>query len=120
MYSRVQGTSTSPTRDPARGELLRSAATKTEVERQRRVITFSEALATGGVALDVRAATAQDAVEKVATLLRNDPRVLDWEVVYSSLANAVTCLVEDGADFGVCIPHARTNAVTAMVMSAGR
>jgi mannitol/fructose-specific phosphotransferase system IIA component (Ntr-type) len=90
------------------------------VERQRRVITFAETLATGGVALDVRAATAENALEKVAALLRGDPRVLDWDDVYSSLGKAVTCLVEDGAEFGVCIPHARTNAVTAMVMSAGR
>ena len=83
-------------------------------------MTFAETLATGGVALDLRAATAEDALQKVAGLLRGDPRVLDWEDVYLSLRKAVTCLVEEGADFGVCIPHARTDAVTAMVMSAGR
>jgi mannitol/fructose-specific phosphotransferase system IIA component (Ntr-type) len=84
------------------------------------MITLTEALAREGVALDVRATSPQEALRDVAALLRNDPRVVNWDEVYSALCKTVRCVADTDAGFGICIPHARTDAATAMVMSAGR
>ena len=56
----------------------------------------------------------------VTTLLRNDSRVLDWEAFTTALRSHPPCNVSDDSGFGICIPHARTTALTAMVMSAAR
>ena len=67
------------------------------------------------------AATSRDAaIREIAGLLENDVAVLDWEKMCGSIAAAAPCIMEEGAQFCLCIPHARTAAVTEMVMSVGR
>jgi PTS system nitrogen regulatory IIA component len=61
-----------------------------------------------------------EALLKVAGLLKDDPRVVDWEAFYAQLCKSSPCRCEDEANFAICLPHARTDAVTEMVMSVGR
>jgi mannitol/fructose-specific phosphotransferase system IIA component (Ntr-type) len=63
--------------------------------------------------------TREEAIRRVAETLRSDPRVADWPQFFRTLkerdANAKINL-----QYGVTVPHARTSAVTAMVMAFGR
>jgi PTS system nitrogen regulatory IIA component len=90
------------------------------VERERGVTTIADILAPNRVGLDLAAQNHGDAIEKVIALLRGESRVLDWEELHDQLIKSIPCLAEEETEFGICIPHARTDAVTGMVMSAGR
>jgi mannitol/fructose-specific phosphotransferase system IIA component (Ntr-type) len=90
------------------------------MERQRGVITVAETLAGNRVGLELTARDAKEAMVSVLELLRGDPRVLDWERLHNVASQSATCLGESNDAFGICIPHARTDAVSSMVMSAGR
>ena len=90
------------------------------MERNRYMTTLSNVLAPEHVRLNLAAATSEAAIKEVAGLLRDDPDVLDWEKFYSELRVAAPCAAERGCDFGICIPHTRTSAVRAMVISVGR
>ena len=83
------------------------------------MITIDDILRPHHVALDVTASRLEEAILNVASLLRDDERVLDWPGFYDSLKTSSPCLETDsGAD--ICIPHARTDHVSSMVMSVGR
>jgi mannitol/fructose-specific phosphotransferase system IIA component (Ntr-type) len=83
------------------------------------VITIDDILHPEHIDLDLKAANQGEAIERVASLLKNDPRVKDWQAFYDGLLTKQPCLAaEGGAE--ICIPHTRTDSVSQMVMSAGR
>lgn len=84
------------------------------------MITIGDTLLSECVKLDFTAATPEEAIGKVAALLRQDQRVLNWKEFEKELRAHPPCRVAEVADFGICVPHARTDAVNGMVMSAGR
>jgi len=90
------------------------------VEWQRRVTTITDILAPNRVALDLDVASPSEGIEQVVALLRGDPRVLDWEALREMLVKSGPCLAEEETEFGICLPHARTEAVTGLIMSAAR
>lgn len=83
------------------------------------VITISDILNPKHVELDLKATQPEEAILEVASLLRNDDRVLDYTGLYEGLKTSSPRL-EGDQDFDICIPHARTNCVQSMVMSVGR
>jgi PTS system nitrogen regulatory IIA component len=83
------------------------------------MITIADILQPKHVELDLRASDETDAVRQVAALLKNDERMLDWPGFYDGLKSRTPC-VAVSPDFEICIPHVRTNCVSAMVMSVGR
>jgi PTS system nitrogen regulatory IIA component len=84
------------------------------------MLTISDALRADHIVLGLKCATPDDAVAAVAGLLRTDPRVTDWDEFLSALHDHPPCRVADETGFGICIPHARTGALSEMVMSAAR
>ncbi len=84
------------------------------------MISLADTLAPEHVALALPATTPEAAVAQLAGLLRHDERVLDWPAFYAELREHLPCRVLEQEDFGICVPHARTSAVSEMVMSAGR
>ncbi len=84
------------------------------------MITIADTLETEHVLLDLTASTMEDAVRQLVNALRDDERVLDWKEFAAALTGSPHCRVGEGADFGICVPHARTDSVNSMVMSAGR
>ena len=89
------------------------------MERERLLITLSDILQTKHIDLDLKTDNQEEAVLHVANLLKGDDRVLDWNGFYGGLA-ARCPTIEAGATVEICIPHARTNCVSSMVMSVGR
>ena len=81
--------------------------------------TIADILRPEDVALGLKAATHEEAINEVAALLRHDERVLDWEALLAGFRQAAPCLPVS-PEFAICIPHTRTDQVTAMVISAGR
>lgn len=84
------------------------------------MISISELLQAGQVELQPKASDLDAAVRETAKLLKGDVRVDDWRAMTRALQEAVTCLSEAGSDFSLCLPHARTDAVTALAMSVSR
>jgi len=80
---------------------------------------ISEILLPGQVNLALAANDQAGGVDEVLFKLNGDSRVLDWnalvQVITERNAPALTC-----SDCGVCIAHGRTNAVSSLVMAAGR
>jgi mannitol/fructose-specific phosphotransferase system IIA component (Ntr-type) len=89
------------------------------MERERCVITIVDTLRPANVNLNLQSTEIGDAVYDVAQLLRDNEHVLDWKALYDGLRGGDTC-IPAGDNLEICIPHARTNCVNAMVMSAGR
>lgn len=84
------------------------------------MITIPDILREEHVSLDAVAKTPEEAVHQIALLLRDDERVPDWRKFYDDLIGANLPIGEPGAGFAICIPHARTDAVSEVAMSAGR
>ena len=84
------------------------------------MMTIADLLPPENVCLDLLTPSSDQAIEQVANLLRSDPDVVDWGKLYATLRLATPCAAERGCNFGICIPHARTSAVSGMVMSVGR
>lgn len=84
------------------------------------MMTLGDILQPANVLLDLSATRPADVIDEVAAPLQRDPRVLDWEAVRSALQSGAPCLADEGADFAICLPHARTDAVMDMVISVGR
>ena len=82
--------------------------------------TLADLLKPEHVQLHPRATSRDAAIQEIAGLLENDVQVLDWKELHRSVKASAPCIMEEGAQFCLCIPHARTAAVTEMVMSAGR
>ncbi|MEA3210410.1 MAG: fructose system component [Chthoniobacter sp.] len=81
--------------------------------------TIAEILRPQDVSLDLKATTQAAAIEETAALLRKDARVLDWEALLAGLRKGAACLPAT-PEFGLCIPHTRTESLSSLVMSAGR
>lgn len=84
------------------------------------MITLADTLSAECVGLDLKAGDHRSAVRAVAELLRPLPAVLDWKLLFTGLVNSCPCLAETGAEFAICLPHVRTDAVSGIVMSVGR
>ncbi len=84
------------------------------------MITISETMLPENVVLGLSADSADGAIGEVIELLRNDEEVVDFAKLSAALRAAAPCAAEAGCEFEICLPHARTVAVTGMVMSAGR
>ncbi len=84
------------------------------------MIRFTDILRPVDIVLQMHAKKAATVIDEVAALLERDERVLDWQALRTALHAAAPCLADPHADFAVLLPHARTDAVTAMVMSVGR
>ena len=83
------------------------------------MITIGDILSPKQVTLELTATTRESAILEVAQLLRGDERVRDWNGFVGAIKTGNTCMANE-AGFGVCIPHARTNEVSSMVMAVGR
>ena len=82
--------------------------------------TLADLLKPEHVLLNPVATSRDAAIEEVAGLLENDVQVLDWEKLHATVKASALCIMEEDSAFCLCIPHARTDAVTSMVMSVGR
>jgi mannitol/fructose-specific phosphotransferase system IIA component (Ntr-type) len=83
------------------------------------MITIADILRPEAIDLDVKMANQGEAIHHVASLLKEDERVTDWNAFYKGLLTRQPCLAAAGGS-EICIPHTRTESVTGMVMSAGR
>lgn len=83
------------------------------------MIPISEILPPTHINLALVATTQIEGVDEVLSKLNGDPRVLDWTALKRAVdernAPAISC-----GPCGICIAHARTNAVQSLVMAAGR
>ncbi len=84
------------------------------------MIHLEDTLRAEHVVLGLPAETAEEAGRKLAALLRDDERILEWQTFHEALRQRSPCLVVDDADFGMCIVHARTSALSSMVLAAAR
>jgi mannitol/fructose-specific phosphotransferase system IIA component (Ntr-type) len=83
------------------------------------MITIADILRPRHVELNLRATDEDAAIHEIASLLRGDERVRDWARFYEELKLKAPC-VGANQEFEICIPHARTDSVSTMVMSVGR
>lgn len=81
--------------------------------------TISDILEPEHIDLDLKMTNQHEAINHVASLLKEDERVTDWNAFYQGLLSRQPCLAGAGGT-DICIPHARTDGVSGMVMSAGR
>ena len=84
------------------------------------MITFADLLQPEHIELNPQARTRDTAIQEITALLNGSVHVLDEEELFQKVKQSAPCIMEPEADFCICIPHARTAAVTAMVMSIGR
>ena len=84
------------------------------------MIHIEDTLRPQDVILGLAVKTPEAATEALAMQLQEDERVLDWAAFHEALLKHPPCRVADEAEFGICIPHARTSAVAEMVLSAAR
>jgi mannitol/fructose-specific phosphotransferase system IIA component (Ntr-type) len=84
------------------------------------MISIADTLEPDRVRLSLQSDIVSIAIDEVAALLRNVPAVLDWDELHAGLHRSTPCLTESEGEFAICLPHARTDAVTSMVMAVGR
>ena len=84
------------------------------------MMTFADLLQPEHIQLHPKARTRDAAIQEIAALLNDSVQVLDGEELLAKVKLSAPCIMEQDADFCLCLPHARTEAVTAMVMSVGR
>jgi PTS system fructose-specific IIC component len=84
------------------------------------MITIADTLLPDRVLLDLAAKTPEATVEKLIAALRKDERIVDWAEFAKVVRAHPQCRVAENADFGIAVPHARTDAVSEMAMSAAR
>jgi PTS system nitrogen regulatory IIA component len=84
------------------------------------MIHIEDTLRPEHVLLGLEAGTPESATAALLETLRGDERVLDWLLLEEALKKHPPCRVWDHAPYGICIPHARTDAVSGMVLTAAR
>jgi mannitol/fructose-specific phosphotransferase system IIA component (Ntr-type) len=84
------------------------------------MISIADTLEPDRVRLSLQSNIGPIAIDEIAATLRNVPEVLDWDELHAGLHRSAPCLAESGGEFAICLPHARTDAVTSMVMAVGR
>jgi mannitol/fructose-specific phosphotransferase system IIA component (Ntr-type) len=83
------------------------------------MIRIREALLPDHILLNLNAQSRDEAVQQLVESLRSDTRVTDWQEFLRALRKRDAAgKVKLG--YGLAIPHARTSAVTKMVMAFGR
>lgn len=83
------------------------------------MITIGDILRPKHIDLRLPSADAGESIFRVASLLRNDSRIKDWNAFYSGLMSREPCVAAaHGCELH--FPHTRTPAVNSMVMSAGK
>jgi len=83
------------------------------------MIPISEILTPPHINLALAATSQAEGVDEVVSKLNGDPRVLDWGALKLAIDERNAPAISCGA-CGICIAHARTNAVQSLVMAAGR
>jgi mannitol/fructose-specific phosphotransferase system IIA component (Ntr-type) len=83
------------------------------------MIRIREILLPENVLLDLPAVSREEGIRKVAESLKADTRIVDWEQFYRDILERDEC-AKVNLQFGVTLPHTRTDAVTRMVMAFGR
>lgn len=84
------------------------------------MISIADTLEPDRIRLSLNSSISSIAIDEVAATMRNVPEVLDWDELHAGLHRSAPCLAETGGQFAICLPHARTDAVTSMVMAVGR
>jgi len=83
------------------------------------MIRLRGTLLTDQILLDLDSQSREEAIRRVAETLKSDPRVADWQQFFRILKER-DARTKINLQYGVTVPHARTSAVTAMVMAFGR
>jgi len=83
------------------------------------MITISDILSPNQIDLDPQFANQEELVHYVASLLKPNPNVKDWQAFYDGL-KATGSSIFDENGIRLCIPHIRTNSIKMMVMGVGR
>jgi len=83
------------------------------------MITIADILQPRDIELELKTTNQEEAINQVASLLKEDERVKDWNEFYKGLGSKQPCVAAAGGT-EICIPHTRTDSVTGMVMSVGR
>ncbi len=82
-------------------------------------MTIDEILHPSDVSLALRARDKAAAIEEVLGQVRGEERVGNWERLRAAvLARDAPAIEHDGV--GICIAHGRTDAVTGLILAAGR
>lgn len=81
------------------------------------MIRLRDTLRPENVQLAIDAPSREEAVHRVAELLRSDTRVKDWQEFYRALKGGAG---KTDLGSGLALPHTRTAAVNDMVMAFGR
>ena len=84
------------------------------------MMTFEDLLRPEHIELHPKARNRDAAIREIAELLTDSVQVLDVDELFEKVNQSAPCVVDQEAQFSLCIPHARTAAVTAMVISIGR
>jgi len=89
------------------------------MERARRMITIGDILLAKHILIGLHETDTAQSVTQIAGTFKNDPRVKDWERLHEQLQGHIVCAnKENGAAF--CLAHARTDAVSTIIMAAGQ
>jgi len=83
------------------------------------MISIADTLRPEQIRLELAATDLDSAIRETAALLHSAPAVLDWDALLAHLRSRAPCIAERDCGFGFCLPHARTDAVSTMVMSLG-
>ncbi len=83
------------------------------------MLSIADTLRPERIRLALAASDLDGAIRETAGLLQSAPAVLDWEALLAGLFRSAPCIGDREADFAFCLPHARTEAVSTMVMSIG-
>lgn len=84
------------------------------------MIHIEDTLRPEHVLLGLAASSPEAATDALLARLHKDERVLDWTAFREALRKHPPCRVWDGAPYGIYIPHARTEALSGMVLTAAR
>ena len=84
------------------------------------MIHIEDTLRPEHVLLGLAATSPEAATDALLARLHDDERVLDWPALREAVRKHPPCRVWDDVPFGICIPHARTDAVSGMVLTAAR
>ncbi|MDD5200365.1 MAG: PTS sugar transporter subunit IIA [Terrimicrobiaceae bacterium] len=82
-------------------------------------MTIEEILHPADVISSLRAGDKPAAIDEVLTQVRGDARVANWERLRAVIIGRDAPAIEQNGR-GICIAHGRTDAVTGLVVAAGR
>lgn len=84
------------------------------------MLTIADTLRPEHVVLRMEATEPAEAMGQLARLLQKDRRITNWDAFFASLTDQPVSRVSEKTDFAIYLAHARSEAVTEMVMSAAR